>query len=191
MLRQEPYRGADLDAQLKDQVQRLLADPTQFRLDPETHELGLSAVFNWFGEDFEPSYTESDPYPGMNARQTAVLNFLASSLPADNASLLHGGNLTASFLDWYWNLNDQPAPLRRLHDEQSHTAPGGCAGDHPGPREATCIGAVVRELLALEVRRIRVIDSGSVDGSAEQDRQAGTEVLIGADRGIWPGLLAG
>ncbi|QEY32041.1 DUF547 domain-containing protein [Synechococcus sp. RSCCF101] len=107
VLRQEPYRGADLEDQLQDQVQRMLADPAQFRFEPEAAQVRLSAVFDWFGEDFEPRFGEAEPYPGLNARQTAILNFLAGSLPREQAERLRQGNLSVSFLDWDWSLNDR------------------------------------------------------------------------------------
>lgn len=50
-LRAEPYRAADLDAQLDDQAKRFLANPGKgLRADGAT--VRVSKIFDWFAEDF-------------------------------------------------------------------------------------------------------------------------------------------
>jgi hypothetical protein len=52
-LRSEAYRAADLDAQLDDQGRSFLRDPTKNRFDAASGTLELSAIFEWYREDFE------------------------------------------------------------------------------------------------------------------------------------------
>lgn len=52
-LRAEPYRAAQLDAQLADQAQQFLNNPAKgLRVDGNTAH--VSKIFDWFGEDFAP-----------------------------------------------------------------------------------------------------------------------------------------
>ena len=51
-LREEPFRGVDLDEQLDDQVRRFLGDATRNRVDHERRELILSPLFTWHRDEF-------------------------------------------------------------------------------------------------------------------------------------------
>lgn len=52
-LRDEAYRGADLDRQLNEQARAFLNDPSRNRVDAAGKVLYLSAIFDWFESDFE------------------------------------------------------------------------------------------------------------------------------------------
>ena len=99
-LRREPYRGAELEAQLDDNVRRWLADPRKgARIDRSTGTLYLSPILDWFAEDF-----------GDN-----VLPFAAAHLPAEDASWIraHESALRVRYFEYDWRLNDA-APGPRL-----------------------------------------------------------------------------
>jgi hypothetical protein len=92
-LRREPYRAADLDAQLDDNVRRWLADPRKgARLDRAATTLWLSPIFDWFAEDFGGD----------------VLGFVARhAAPADAAWIgAQRRALRVRWLDYDWGLND-------------------------------------------------------------------------------------
>lgn len=92
-LRREPYRAATLDAQLDDNVRRWLADPRKgVRIDRGANTLYLSAIFDWFAEDFGAS----------------VLPFVAAHLPDADASWIRSQASTLQIrnLDYDWMLND-------------------------------------------------------------------------------------
>ena len=52
MLREEPYVGERLDAQLEEQTVRFLSDRTRNRFNPATRTLEVSKNFDWYGGDF-------------------------------------------------------------------------------------------------------------------------------------------
>jgi len=88
-LRNEAYRGPDLDRQLDEQARAFLRDPTKNRFDPATRTLALSSIFSWFRKDFESA---------------------AGSLPAFVAPYLGvalEGDVRIVFLDYDWTLNDR------------------------------------------------------------------------------------
>jgi hypothetical protein len=92
-LRREPYRAAELDAQLDDNVRRWLADPRKgARVDRSDRTLHLSPLFDWFAEDFDGG----------------VLPFVGAYLPADEAKWLRaqGKALRVRYFDYDWSLND-------------------------------------------------------------------------------------
>jgi len=52
MLREEAYTGAKLEVQLDEQSVRFLSDRTRNRADPDSGELVLSPIFDWYRDDF-------------------------------------------------------------------------------------------------------------------------------------------
>ncbi len=92
-LRREPYRPADLDAQLDDAMRRWLADPRKgARIDRSARTIYLSSIFDWFEKDFVGG----------------VLPFVAAHLPAEEARWIRsqGKSLRVRYLDYDWSLND-------------------------------------------------------------------------------------
>jgi len=86
-LRGEAYRGADLDRQLNDQARQFLGDPAKNRLDVQGRVAHLSAIFEWFREDFESAGSTLTSYVGRYS----------------------GRNLDGyevRFLDYDWRLNE-------------------------------------------------------------------------------------
>jgi len=89
VLRSEAYRGADLDRQLEDQARAFLRDPTKNRFDAATGTLYLSAIFDWFGDDFRSA---------------------AGSVPAFVGRYLDikpDPSVSVVFLPYDWSLNDR------------------------------------------------------------------------------------
>jgi hypothetical protein len=88
-LRDEAYRGADLDRQLDAQGRAFVRDATKNRLDAATGTLYLSPIFQWFREDFEEA-------------RGSLWAFVAPYLGAPAA----GPAPRIDFLDYDWRLND-------------------------------------------------------------------------------------
>jgi hypothetical protein len=101
-LRREPYRAAELDAQLEDNVRRWLADPRKgARIDRSSRTLHLSPILDWFAEDFGDD----------------VLPFVGAHLPAAEAKWLRaqGRALRVRYFKYDWRLNDaSPGSHRSL-----------------------------------------------------------------------------
>ena len=92
-LRREPYRAAELDAQLDDNSRRWLSDPRKgARIDRSSRTLHLSPILDWFAEDFDGG----------------VVAFVGAHLPADEAEWLRaqGRALRVRYFDYDWSLND-------------------------------------------------------------------------------------
>ncbi len=106
-LRLEPYSGERLDEQLDDQARRFLADPERgLLIDPEEDVVHLSAIFKWFGADFEKSHTPQAGYEGHSDAQRAVLHFIAGYLEPEEAAYLRSGAYEIEYLSYDWSLNE-------------------------------------------------------------------------------------
>jgi len=106
-LRNEPYTGDKLDAQLADQTRTFLSNPAKFRIDRENGKVYLSSIFKWFGEDFIPDYAPEMGFSGHDDKERAVLNFIASNRPAQDSDFLRTGTYEIEYLDYDWSLNER------------------------------------------------------------------------------------
>ncbi len=93
-LRSEPFVGARLGAQLDDQARRFLADPEKNRYAAAAGELWLSAIFDWYREDF------TKPAGSLEA-------YVKPFLPAEVAAVMgRAAKLEVRFLEYDWALNE-------------------------------------------------------------------------------------
>lgn len=117
-LRREPYRTAELDAQLDDNVRLWFADPRKgARIDRLARTLYLSPILDWFAEDF-----------GNN-----VLLFAATHLSDEDASWIRaqGNALRIRYLDYDWRLND------KVRDSRLSLEGGRCPSSFHSMRRAS------------------------------------------------------
>lgn len=91
-LRSEAYRGAQLEQQLDEQARRFLAEPTKNRFDGNTRILKLSAIFNWFHEDFERD-------------AGSIAAFVTRFAPTPMAAVARAADVRIEYLDYDWSLN--------------------------------------------------------------------------------------
>ncbi|KPQ33856.1 MAG: Protein of unknown function, DUF547 [Phormidesmis priestleyi Ana] len=106
-LRQEPFTGENLDAQLDDQVKIFLSRPEVLTIDQEKNEVQISKIFDWFGQDWVPGFAPAEGFAGTE-NQKAVLNFISGYLDADAEAYLKAGGYTVSYSNYDWSLNRQP-----------------------------------------------------------------------------------
>ena len=106
VLRQEPYTGEKLDAQLDEQTRRFLASPHGLRIDRQENRVYISSIFKWFGKDWKPTYGVEGKFTG-NANERAVLNFISQYLNEEDREYLAQGNYRLRYLDYDWSLNKQ------------------------------------------------------------------------------------
>lgn len=97
-LRAEAYRGGQLDVQLEAQTRLFLADRSRNRV--RDGELQLSAIFDWYGEDFAAGWQGTD-----SLAQFLGLYADALGLSAAEQQQLLAGQLDVEFLDYDWRLN--------------------------------------------------------------------------------------
>jgi len=105
-LRNEPYTGDRLDAQLTDQARRVFSDPRKFRIDRENETAYLSSIFKWFGPDFERKYATNE-FQQVSADLRPVVNFAARHLDPAAAKYLKSQRYAVAYLDYDWSLNEE------------------------------------------------------------------------------------
>ena len=94
-LRGEPYTGARLDGQLRDQGRQFMAATAKNRVDDAARVVWLSKIFDWYEADFRRP-------PG------SVLAFAEKYFPPDSAAALKAGGFKIKYTDYDWTLNDIP-----------------------------------------------------------------------------------
>ncbi len=105
-LRNEPYTGDRLDAQLNDQARRFFADPHKFRIDRRQNVVYLSSIFKWFGGDFAGKYATSE-FQQAGTGLRPVLNFVSRHVSPEDVQYLKGQPYTVDYLDYDWSLNEE------------------------------------------------------------------------------------
>ncbi len=105
-LRQEAFTGAALERQLEDQTIRWLASPVGLVIDRAAGTVGISAIFQWFAEDWQRADPQAAAVPGHD-KQSAVLRFIARYVPAQERELILGGDYRFAYLPYNWDLNRQ------------------------------------------------------------------------------------
>lgn len=92
-LRNEAFVADRLDAQLDEQCKNWLADARRNKIDWSKSKAELSAIFDWFKDDFVRD-------------AGSVQNWIAKFSVGGEA--LAGAKLSISYLDYSWKLNDAP-----------------------------------------------------------------------------------
>lgn len=103
MLRSQAYTAVRLDAQLDDQAQRFLSDPSHNRYADE--QLEVSKIFDWYAADF------SHGWHGI----TSVKQYLAThaaDLTTDKSAQarIRARKVSVDYLDYDWHLNGLSKP---------------------------------------------------------------------------------
>lgn len=107
LLRREPYEGSKLYEQLENQTEKFLSDPKNFAVDKTNHQVYLSSIFKWFGEDFAKVYKAEKGFRRLNQKERAVLHFISQHLPEEDQKFLHEGSYRIKYLKYDWTLNEQ------------------------------------------------------------------------------------
>ena len=92
----EAFTAGNLEAQLDGAMAAFLLDSERNRILPESGQLQLSSIFDWFAEDFERD-------------AGSVRDYVARYASLPSADWISGASLT--YLDYSWELNDtSPKP---------------------------------------------------------------------------------
>ena len=107
-LRGEAFRGATVEAQLKDQTLQFLANPSKgMRYDEAKNDVYLSSIFKWYAGDF----TGGSTVVAFFARG-GVLDWVAANSPSAVKAKLEKNKPSVAYLDYDWGLNDRPGTAR-------------------------------------------------------------------------------
>ena len=107
ILRTESYTGEKLSEQLDDQTEKFIALPRNFKIDQSEGQVGISSIFDWFGQDFESKFAAGEKFAKFGDKKGSVLNFISQYLDDDQKTYLEQGNYSVKYLDYDWGLNAQ------------------------------------------------------------------------------------
>ena len=106
-LRNEPYDGKRLSAQLDDQTRKFIGNSTKFQLDRKGRTVRLSKIFAWFSDDFVAKHSPSSGFAGHKKAAKASLHFIAGYLSAEDAAWLQNEKYVVKYLSYDWTLNER------------------------------------------------------------------------------------
>ncbi|MEM7350914.1 MAG: FAD-dependent oxidoreductase, partial [Acidobacteriota bacterium] len=106
-LRNEPYTAERLDEQLDDQTRRVVALPSNFRIDRQAGKVQVSKILQWYGEDFVFSFEPEEGFGDHSEAERSFLSFLSSYLNEADREYLESGTYDVEYLDYDWSLNEQ------------------------------------------------------------------------------------
>ncbi len=92
-LRNEAYTGERLEEQLSDQTAYTHSHPRWYKFDKRNNTLYLTALYDWYGDDFK-------------AVAGSVLDYVADQAPEVRQAINAGQKPTIKWLDYDWKLND-------------------------------------------------------------------------------------
>ncbi len=106
-LRGEAYEGSRLSEQLDDQARAYLSSPAGFKLDTVRKKVSLSAIFQWFSEDFLNVYGDPKEPKWLADKKRVVIAFASKYVGPQEREFLKKENYQVSFLSYDWSLNEQ------------------------------------------------------------------------------------
>jgi hypothetical protein len=104
-LRNEPYVGERLDKQLADQSRGFCA--SKVRIDMQDKRLYLSAIFDWFGDDFEGPYDPASGFEHLRGAERSIAHFVSKHTGEAEAEFLRTQKYAVRYLDYDWTRNEQ------------------------------------------------------------------------------------
>ncbi len=93
-LRNEAYTPSRVDEQLADNARDFFSRRKNLQIDTASRTLKLSSILSWFDEDF-------------GSTQAQQLQTIKPYLPKESQALVSRGDVSVSYLDYDWSLNDQ------------------------------------------------------------------------------------
>jgi hypothetical protein len=92
-----------LEAQLATEARNFIREPRNVEIDPEAGTITLSAIFDWFEDDFVEWTARSD-----GDRQAGLLDYIGPHLDAEQrAALALCADCRVGFFEYDWAINDQ------------------------------------------------------------------------------------
>ncbi|MCE5187024.1 MAG: DUF547 domain-containing protein [Planctomycetaceae bacterium] len=108
ILRNEPFRGSELDRQLDEQVRRYLNSEHGLRLDKTEGVLYLSNMFQMHKDTFlQSKFASILKFRSRKPEERAWLNFILPYLSEKDARYLEKNDVTIKFIQYDWLLNEK------------------------------------------------------------------------------------
>ena len=102
-LKPQPYRSETLIEQLTTSTRQALAQSAWLKIEEKT--LRVTAILNWFGEDFTTEYAHGVT-ANSSYRDRAILGLIARYGPPAAQAIARVPNTRIRFLAYDWSLND-------------------------------------------------------------------------------------
>lgn len=102
-----PYYPDHLDSQLTVAARRFARSDRYNQLNTEGGTVKISAIFDWFGDDFVSHYSVENQFKRFDRKKGAALSFLAKYLPEPAVRELLEESYEVEYLEYDWSLNDQ------------------------------------------------------------------------------------
>lgn len=103
-LRNEAFVAEKLEEQLVDQSKDFVNHPQNLKIDTAKKTIYVSSILDWFGEDFEGSYS----LDGRSGEESAILGYLHTYASDEQKAALSDNTYSVDFQDYDWKLNEQP-----------------------------------------------------------------------------------
>jgi Protein of unknown function, DUF547 len=104
-LRNEPYLGATLDAQLDEQARTFLSDPNKFFVDRARNTVLASEIFRWYSDDFLPGGAAGAK--GGDVARKSLAAFVSPYVSDEDRTFLAGSTYRVEYVSYDWTLNEQ------------------------------------------------------------------------------------
>ena len=106
-LRDEPYVGSRLEAQMDEQTEAFLTSDKGMVIDRENKTVSVSSIFKWYGDDWINKYSPAAGFDGLNRTEKAVMAFCSRYVSQQDRAYLAAGGYRVRYLDYDWSLNKQ------------------------------------------------------------------------------------
>ena len=124
-IRAEAYVGSRVREQLQDQSEQFANNPTYVNYDKESNQLKLSAILDWYGDDWNAQNPNGSYFAWISKLSNdsvvkeAAARIASSQIKKEwneelegNEIKLDGGEVVASFIRYNWELNSQADPTK-------------------------------------------------------------------------------
>ncbi len=102
-----PYYPNKIDSLLTISSQRFANSTSHNNIDFKNNIAQLSAIFDWFGDDFVARYYNARRFSELDQKESASLAFIIDNLSQTTGKKLSSKIANIRYLDYDWSLNEQ------------------------------------------------------------------------------------
>lgn len=106
-LSRHAYTAPHLNAPLDSASRAFIRNPDKVRLEEKTNTLYVSAIFDWYREDFKATPQAESKFKFYHEDMQGVMEFLFRYLPESQKNYILRNKPDIEFSDYSWVLNDQ------------------------------------------------------------------------------------
>ncbi len=107
ILESRAFFADDLEQRLDQATRNFITNPDKVRLDQKQNVLHLSAIFDWYKEDFSASDNGMKKFDKYGKAEQGVVEFVVKYLPEADANYVTARQPKIKYLDYDWSLNEQ------------------------------------------------------------------------------------